>query len=326
MPLVERRELTVLFTQRATQLRNHAGQISFPGGRIESADGGPVAAALREAREEIGLAARFVSVIGYLPDHLVNTGFRVTPVVAFVQPDFELLLDAQEVQDTFEVPLGFLFDPANHHRHRRRATGSDEEVEFFRHPLRRPQYLGRHRRDAPHTSIGCVSDLPMSDAERALSALLALMARLRDPQRGCPWDREQTFSSIAPYTIEEAYEVADAIERGEHQQLRDELGDLLFQVVFQRAHGRGARLVRLAAVATAIHDKLVRRHPHVFAGASPTPEELVRVWEEQKAQERAESAASRPAAEGTVLAGVPRAFAGAGARGQARSPGGTRGL
>ena len=135
MPLVERRELTVLFTQRATRLRNHAGQISFPGGRIESADGGPVAAALREAREEIGLAARFVSVIGYLPDHLVNTGFRVTPVVAFVQPDFELLLDAQEVQDTFEVPLGFLFDPANHHRHRRRATGSDEEVEFFDIPF-----------------------------------------------------------------------------------------------------------------------------------------------------------------------------------------------
>jgi 8-oxo-dGTP pyrophosphatase MutT (NUDIX family) len=130
MPLVERRELTVLFTQRATRLRNHAGQISFPGGRIESADGGPVAAALREAREEIGLAERFVAVIGYLPDHLVNTGFRVTPVVAFVQPDFELLLDAREVQDTFEVPIEHLFDPANHHRHRRRATASGEELEF----------------------------------------------------------------------------------------------------------------------------------------------------------------------------------------------------
>lgn len=135
MPLVERRELTVLFTQRATQLRNHAGQISFPGGRIESADGSPVAAALREAREEIGLAERFVSIIGYLPDHVVNTGFRVTPVVAFVQPDFELLLAAQEVQDTFEVPLGYLFDPANHHRHRRRAAVSGEELEFFDIPF-----------------------------------------------------------------------------------------------------------------------------------------------------------------------------------------------
>jgi len=148
----------------------------------------------------------------------------------------------------------------------------------------------------------------MSDAERALSALLALMARLRDPQRGCPWDREQTFSSIAPYTIEEAYEVADAIERGEHQQLRDELGDLLFQVVFHARMAEERGWFDFAAVAGAIHDKLVRRHPHVFAGASPTPEELVRVWEEHKAQERAEWARGRPAAEATVLAGVPRAL------------------
>ena len=148
----------------------------------------------------------------------------------------------------------------------------------------------------------------MSDAERALSALLALMARLRDPQRGCPWDREQTFSSIAPYTIEEAYEVADAIERGEHEQLRDELGDLLFQVVFHARMAEERGWFDFAAVARAIHDKLVRRHPHVFAGASPTPQELVRVWEEQKAQERAEWARGRPAAEATVLAGVPVAL------------------
>ena len=148
----------------------------------------------------------------------------------------------------------------------------------------------------------------MSDAERALGALLALMARLRDPQRGCPWDREQTFSSIAPYTIEEAYEVADAIERGEHEQLRDELGDLLFQVVFHARMAEERGWFDFAAVARAIHDKLVRRHPHVFAGASPTPQELVRVWEEQKAQERAEWARGRPAAEATVLAGVPVAL------------------
>ena len=148
----------------------------------------------------------------------------------------------------------------------------------------------------------------MSDAERALGALLALMARLRDPQRGCPWDREQTFSSIAPYTIEEAYEVADAIERGERDALRDELGDLLFQVVFHARMAEERGWFDFAAVATAIHDKLVRRHPHVFAGTSPAPEELVRVWEEQKAQERAASARARPAGEGTVLAGVPRAL------------------
>ncbi len=130
IPLVERDPLTMLFTQRATQLRNHAGQISFPGGRIEARDGSPAAAALREAHEEIGLDERFVTVVGYLPDHLVITGFRVTPVVAFVRPGFELLLDAQEVQDTFEVPVGYLFDPANHHHYRRRSAFTGEEVEF----------------------------------------------------------------------------------------------------------------------------------------------------------------------------------------------------
>jgi len=135
MPLVERRELTVLFTQRATQLRNHAGQISFPGGRIEAADGGPAAAALREAREEIGLDERFVSVIGYLPDHVVITGFRITPVVAFVQPGFELLLASEEVEDTFEVPLDYLFDPGNHRLQRRRSAVSGEEVEFREIPF-----------------------------------------------------------------------------------------------------------------------------------------------------------------------------------------------
>src|SRR5437660_5815353 len=148
----------------------------------------------------------------------------------------------------------------------------------------------------------------MSEAEAALGALLGLMARLRDPERGCPWDREQTFGSIAPYTIEEAYEVADAIERADPRQLRDELGDLLFQVVFHARMAEERGWFDFAAVATTIHDKLVRRHPHVFAGASPTPQELVRAWEEQKAQERAASAGPEPAGEGTVLAGVPRAL------------------
>jgi 8-oxo-dGTP pyrophosphatase MutT (NUDIX family) len=135
IPLVERRELTVLFTQRATQLRNHAGQISFPGGRIEAADAGAAAAALREAREEIGLDERFVSVVGYLPDHVVITGFRITPVVAFVQPGFELLLASEEVEDSFEVPLDYLFDPGNHRLGRRRSTVSGEEVEFREIPF-----------------------------------------------------------------------------------------------------------------------------------------------------------------------------------------------
>jgi 8-oxo-dGTP pyrophosphatase MutT (NUDIX family) len=130
VPLVQREELTVLLTQRATQLRNHAGEISFPGGRIDAADGSEQAAALREAREEVGLDERFVEVVGYLPDHLVITGFRVTPVVAFVQPGFELLLASEEVEDTFEVPVSYLFDPAHHVVQRRRSGVTGEWVDF----------------------------------------------------------------------------------------------------------------------------------------------------------------------------------------------------
>jgi 8-oxo-dGTP pyrophosphatase MutT (NUDIX family) len=114
VPLVERPEgITVLLTERATDLKNHAGQISFPGGRMEPGDAGPLQAALREAQEEIGLEPRFVDVAGYLPDHIVVSGYRVTPVVGFVTPGFELLLDATEVQSTFEVPLDYVFEPAN---------------------------------------------------------------------------------------------------------------------------------------------------------------------------------------------------------------------
>lgn len=144
-----------------------------------------------------------------------------------------------------------------------------------------------------------------TDAERALSALLALMARLRDPHSGCPWDREQTFATIAPYTIEEAYEVADAIARDDRAQLRDELGDLLFQVVFHARLAEERGWFDFAAVADAIHTKLVRRHPHVFAGAAVEPAQLVREWEAQKARERA--ARALPGDDGT-LTGVPAAL------------------
>jgi 8-oxo-dGTP pyrophosphatase MutT (NUDIX family) len=132
VPVVERKdELTVLLTQRASQLKNHAGQISFPGGRIEPEDAGPSAAALREAHEEIGLEARFVSVVGYLADHILLSGFRVTPVVAFVRPGFELLLDAEEVSDTFEVPLSYVFEPANQGSQRRSFGGGPGEIRVW---------------------------------------------------------------------------------------------------------------------------------------------------------------------------------------------------
>jgi MazG family protein len=138
----------------------------------------------------------------------------------------------------------------------------------------------------------------MSQAERAITALIDLMARLRDPDNGCPWDQKQTFATIAPYTIEEAYEVADAIETGEPQKIRDELGDLLFQVVFHARMAEERGWFDFAQVAGSIHDKLVRRHPHVFAGQPLENEsELSRNWEEQKARERGNVSA---------LADVPR--------------------
>ena len=135
VPLVEGAQLTVLLTQRATRLRSHAGQISFPGGRIEPTDAGPDAAALREAREEIGLDPGFVTVSGYLPDHIVMTGFRVTPVVAFVRPGFSLAPDTREVQDTFEVPVSYLFDLSNYRVRRRRSGFTGEEVDFYDIPF-----------------------------------------------------------------------------------------------------------------------------------------------------------------------------------------------
>jgi nucleoside triphosphate diphosphatase len=146
----------------------------------------------------------------------------------------------------------------------------------------------------------------MSEAERATRALLELMARLRDPVNGCPWDREQTFATVAPYTLEEAYEVADAIERGDPQQLRDELGDLLFQIVFHSRMAEERGWFDFAAVAGSIHDKLVRRHPHVFAGAPM--EGIEGKWEELKALERAAAAQRKGSGDTSALADVPKAL------------------
>jgi 8-oxo-dGTP pyrophosphatase MutT (NUDIX family) len=129
VPLVERATgWTVLLTERSAALRAHAGQISFPGGRIDAEDADAWAAALREAEEEIGLSADKIEFAGFLPDHLVASGFRITPVVGFVNPEHDLRLAAAEVHDAFEVPLAFVFDAANHRSRLRRLGGLDVET------------------------------------------------------------------------------------------------------------------------------------------------------------------------------------------------------
>lgn len=119
---------TMLFTERTAHLKDHSGQVSFPGGRAAPGDASPEATALRETLEEIGLAARHVELLGRLPEYHTRTGFRITPVVGLVTPPFELRPDAYEVEEIFEVPLEFLLDPANHQRHSRVWQG---ELRWF---------------------------------------------------------------------------------------------------------------------------------------------------------------------------------------------------
>ncbi len=145
--------------------------------------------------------------------------------------------------------------------------------------------------------------------------LVEIMAWLRTPGRGCPWDLEQSFATIAPFTIEEAYEVADAIERGDLADLKDELGDLLLQVVFHARMAEEQGIFAFPDVVRAITGKLIRRHPHVFGGdRHMSPEAVKGLWDRIKAEEKAARAAERqrlglPAeAGGGVLAGVPTAL------------------
>lgn len=133
VPIIDRNDgLAMLLTRRADHLKSHAGQVSFPGGRIEPSDESPTAAALREAEEEVGLARRFVTVIGRLAPYETGTGFRVVPIVGLVEPGFSLVIDKSEVADVFEVPLAFLMDPRHHERHTGNWRG--EERHFYAMP------------------------------------------------------------------------------------------------------------------------------------------------------------------------------------------------
>jgi MazG family protein len=150
--------------------------------------------------------------------------------------------------------------------------------------------------------MAAAAPLPVS-ADHPIFRLVQIMAALRSPDRGCPWDLEQTFATIAPYTVEEAYEVADAIERGDLADLRDELGDLLLQVVFHARMAEEQGAFDFAAVAEAINDKMIRRHPHVFGEVRHKDvAEQTEAWETIKAQERA---AKGGAPRGSLLDEVP---------------------
>lgn len=123
VPVVMREQPTILLTQRTSHLANHSGQIAFPGGKVDDTDTDVVMTALREAQEEVGLAAEFVQVLGDLPIYTTGSAFIITPVVALVRPGFTLVPNAGEVADVFEVPLAFLMNPANHRRHTLLAEG-----------------------------------------------------------------------------------------------------------------------------------------------------------------------------------------------------------
>jgi ATP diphosphatase len=150
---------------------------------------------------------------------------------------------------------------------------------------------------------------PTVKPSRDIAGLIAIMAALRTPVTGCPWDLEQDFATIAPYTIEEAYEVADAIDRGDLEDLKDELGDLLLQVVFHARMAEERNVFAFPDVVQAITEKLIRRHPHVFGDAGKMPTDAVnRLWDTIKAEEKAARAARRqapPPGRAGALAGVP---------------------
>jgi 8-oxo-dGTP pyrophosphatase MutT (NUDIX family) len=140
VPVIVHEDLTVLLTLRTDSLPSHAGQISFPGGKMEEGENDPLTTALREAQEEIGLAPRFVEPLGYLDAYRTGTGFRIFPVVALVRDGFELALDPREVAETFEVPLDYLMDERNHRTHVRAWRGAERR--FYAMPFQQRYIWG----------------------------------------------------------------------------------------------------------------------------------------------------------------------------------------
>ncbi|MFO6422782.1 nucleoside triphosphate pyrophosphohydrolase [Motilimonas sp. KMU-193] len=149
----------------------------------------------------------------------------------------------------------------------------------------------------------------MKSKQANITQLLDIMAKLRDPDGGCPWDQKQTFRSIVPHTLEEAYEVADAIEQQDYQELKGELGDLLFQVVFYAQLAKEEQLFDFNDVVETVSEKLVRRHPHVFGQVDFADEQAVKAnWEAEKAQERAAKAGAEQVEALSVLNNIPRSM------------------
>jgi ATP diphosphatase len=161
------------------------------------------------------------------------------------------------------------------------------------------RFTGMSARVAAYKADDLVQPRCAMTSSRDISRLLDIMAALRTPGSGCPWDLEQNFATIAPYTIEEAYEVVDAIARGDLDDLRDELGDLLLQVVFHARMAEEQNAFNFGDVVDAISRKMIRRHPHVFADKDGrlTPSDVKGAWERIKAEEKAERAARRPSDE-----------------------------
>tara|TARA_A100001391_G_scaffold120125_7_gene81784 strand:+ start:4036 stop:4836 length:801 start_codon:yes stop_codon:yes gene_type:complete len=149
-------------------------------------------------------------------------------------------------------------------------------------------------------------DNPQPSPEAAITKLLSIMARLRDPDGGCPWDLKQTFDTVVPYTVEEAFEVAEAVARRDYPELREELGDLLLQVVFHSQMAREQGLFDFAEVVAVLNEKMVRRHPHVFGEVEAADESAVKVnWEVIKADERARKGREHHSAVDGVPDGLP---------------------